>query len=118
MERLDLCFACYRRDHLLGGDENACWHAWTQSEVRTCRTCKQRDASSDSTECERCQTRIREYTETEDLRVVAAEKRVRINVVTGIDGDVIGASDDIAYHHGYGLGYLGAQHFDHVLYQS
>lgn len=49
VEEQDLCFACYRREHLQGDD--ACWHIWKPSTARTCKICDVRDAAVVCVDC-------------------------------------------------------------------
>lgn len=42
LERRDLCFICYRREHLEG---DGCWHDWESSAFQPCGVCTQHKAT-------------------------------------------------------------------------
>ncbi|CAM9266001.1 unnamed protein product, partial [Scytosiphon promiscuus] len=47
VEERDLCFACFRREHLGVDvdDEQRIWHSWETSKALTCQICNQRDGT-------------------------------------------------------------------------
>ncbi|CAM9489006.1 unnamed protein product, partial [Discosporangium mesarthrocarpum] len=47
-EGRDLCFSCYRSEHLEG---RGCWHPWSQAEVHVCQVCGQRDTTLVCRDC-------------------------------------------------------------------
>lgn len=49
MDQRDLCFVCYRQEHLQG--DEGCWHPWEPAKTYTCRVCGQRDATIVCTNC-------------------------------------------------------------------
>lgn len=49
VEERDLCFVCFRGEHLEG--EERLWHNWETSKAFTCQVCAQRDATLVCAEC-------------------------------------------------------------------